>query len=111
MIGQLRERITIKAPVVVSDGAGGYTAGTPTNLVARWSARVSPLNGRERLDADQTQGQTQFRVMMRHKAGVTTKHYVVWHERDGDRTLDITGIVNSDEKGRFLTLDCIERVP
>lgn len=111
IIGQMRDRVSILRPVEVSDGAGGATAGTATTVISRWSAQVSPLNGRERLESEQVQGQTMFRVRIRRKTGLSTRDYVVWHEGAGDRTLDIMAIVNSDEQRRFLTLDCIERVP
>jgi hypothetical protein len=56
--GELDQRITLQSLALVSDGGGGSTE-TWSNVAILW-AKVVPMSGRERLQADQLESAGQL---------------------------------------------------
>jgi SPP1 family predicted phage head-tail adaptor len=103
-IGKMRDRVSIEQEVRISDGQGGSeTSWSITDTV--W-ARVSPLRGKEKLEAMKIEAQQIYTVMIRGGVTVTPQHRLGW----GDKILNIRSVSNPDEKGRFLELMCEEGV-
>lgn len=70
-------------------------------------ARVEPLQGDERWNAQQFHAEVTHRVTVRWLAGVLPTMRVV---HDG-RILEIESVINPDERNEIVELMCIERVP
>ncbi len=102
-IGALRKRLVLEEPVRTSDGGGG--ASIAWQAVATLWARVQPLAGDERHEADRTTGRLRFAVTVRHRAGVRPE----MRFRLGARALHILSVRDEDERGRWLHCLCEER--
>lgn len=96
MIGRLRHRLTIEAPVETSDGGGGRSTGWST--VATVWGHVSALSGNERLRAMQLESRVSHRIVIRHRAEVTARHRI----RFGARLFNIRAVIDRDQTRRFL---------
>ncbi len=105
--GRIRHRVTIQSESQTADGAGGYGLAW-TDLATTWAA-VEPLNGRERLQADQVQDETTHQITMRYRSDVVPigKYRVLF----GTRTFNVTSVINPDERNISLTLLVEEGVP
>jgi len=101
-VGQLRERITIQQEVRSSDGMGG--GGVTWNDVDTVWAKVSPLRGVERTQANQQQGEVMYRITMRYRTDIKTDMRIAW----GSVMFNITSVYSPDMRSRFLTLDVTE---
>lgn len=102
-IGDMRERVALHSPSPSLDEIGGLEQSW--SVFATVWARVTPASNREWWHREQTQASGGWRVTIRYRSDVTTKHRVVWR----GLTLEVTGIDNTDERRRFLTLTCEER--
>lgn len=101
--GTLRHRLTIESPVESSDSMGGSTI-TWNAIGTVWGA-LSPLSGRELLQAQGVQAETTHRAVMRYMWGVSAKCRIIF----GSRVFRITAPPrDTDERHRELILDCIE---
>lgn len=100
--GALARQIRIEAPVETPDGAGGSL--TVWSLVAETSAAVSPLSGRELLEAGALSSDVTHRVLIRYRSGITPKCRV----RLGDRVLRVNVVRDIEERHRELELSCTE---
>lgn len=106
MSGDLRERVTIQAVTLTTDGQGGFTEswaniGTTPSVFAR----VRALSGRERTAAAQTDTQATHEVSIRYRADITSAHRLIWESK----TLYPVGPwLNNDERGVLLTAQCRE---
>lgn len=100
--GPLRHRLTILVPVHTKDSGGTFTS-TYTTVATRWGS-VEPLTSRERLIAGQPQTRVTGRIRLRYFDGLTTRHRIT----HGDRTFEIVGVTNPDERGRETLCDVLE---
>jgi SPP1 family predicted phage head-tail adaptor len=103
VIGQMRERVTLQAPVRLPDGAGGADAAWDAGATV-W-AKVEERGGEERAAGERLAAEARLRVTIRHRSGVTAEMRALWN----GRALEITGIRDPDGRKRFLVLDCEER--
>lgn len=106
--GTLNKRVTIQSPTTpTSDGAGGTIATEPwTDLATVW-ASVSPLTGRETLQAQAVEAETTHRVTIRYRDCVTARSRILL----GERVFKITAPPrDTDERHRELVIDCVEVV-
>lgn len=101
-IGALRERIEIQQVATSRDAIGGEVQ-TWGPLAGVW-ARVEPMSSSEQWRRQQMQASAAWKITIRWRADVTTKHRVVW----GTRVFLVKGVTNSDERKRFLVLACDE---
>ncbi|MDX2288555.1 MAG: phage head closure protein [Hyphomicrobiaceae bacterium] len=102
-IGDLRQRINLERPVLVSDGGGG--ASEDWELVAELWAAVNPLTGAERLEADAISGRVSHEIWLRWRAGVAGD----MRFRLGARLFDIRTVIDDGERKRFLRCLAEER--
>lgn len=100
--GQLRQRITIQSKTTSQNGAGEPVE-TWATFHACW-AKVSPLKGREYLEAATQQQAISHRVEIRHKDGITPEMQVLF----GSRVLVVESVQNVDERGINDLLMCRE---
>jgi SPP1 family predicted phage head-tail adaptor len=70
-----------------------------------WGLVESQANG-EHVGTQKTLSTGSVRVVIRYRAGITPKMRVKY----GERTLNINGIINRDERNVELALDCRELV-
>jgi len=71
-IGELNRRLVLQAPVESDDGAGGVTRGYAT-VTTLW-AQVVPQSARADVGADSLGAALRFRIVIRARADVTTRH-------------------------------------
>jgi SPP1 family predicted phage head-tail adaptor len=92
----MNRRITIRATTRTPDGGGGW-AESPVDVATVW-ARVEGLDGRELIQAMQTEMQRPFRFTIWYRPDVTGANTILY---DG-RTFDIRSVVDPGEKHREL---------
>ncbi len=95
-IGELRQRIVIEQPERIGDGGGGAVESW-TELSEVW-ARLRPLSGVERTEADAIGGSVSHEVVMRYRSDVGPELRM----RIGNRLFDIRVAFDIDERHRFL---------
>ena len=91
----------------VPDGEGGTTFSAPVDLGGMF-ANVAPATARdlERVVAGTVQSQASHLVTIDYLAGVSTATKVLF----GGRVLNVTGVVNIEERNSELVLACTEVV-
>ncbi len=102
-VGPLRHRVEIQTSARVDDGMGGGVV-TWTTDETYW-ASISPLQGAELYQAQQTQAKVTHKVIMRYVAGVTPKKQMLF----GSRVFDIEFVRNIQEKNTMLELLVVEK--
>lgn len=99
-IGELRERVRLQNFISIDDGYG--------NQIQEWRdvatvwARVEPLRGTERYQAAQLETVVGWHITIRHRTDITP----AWRIVKGSTVFRIVGILNPDERRRFLQLEC-----
>lgn len=106
VIGSLRRRLTLEAPVETPDGAGGV-ARTWTTVVDLWAAVEATGADSERDRADRRELAGRYRVTMRWRDGVDGALRL----RDGERILRIVGAADPDGGKRHLVVTVEEVTP
>lgn len=105
-IGEFKTRIYIQRLNGNEDLAGGLTGVTWPNVFEVW-AKVIPLSANQRFFASQQQHRVSFNVLIRYVAGITSGMRIQFKD-DATRILQIHGIIDVEEKKRFLLLECEE---
>lgn len=95
-IGELRQRLSIEQPQRTGDGGGGASE-TWVGIGEVW-ARVRPLSGEERADADALAGVVSHEVVIRYRTDLAPE----MHFRRGERLFDIRAVLDLDDNRRFL---------
>ncbi|MBU2582780.1 MAG: phage head closure protein [Alphaproteobacteria bacterium] len=95
-IGDLRQRIAIEEPVRVGDGGGGAIESWIE--VAQVWARLRPLSGAERTEADAVAGSVSHEAVLRYRSDLGPELRM----RLGTRLFDIKAVFDIDERRRFL---------
>lgn len=98
----MKHRVKVQAASRVSDGQGGFTETWDTTATL-W-AKVEPVKGWEKMQAQQLQTQLTHKVTVRYSASVTTAKRLLFE----GRVLDVKEAVNLDEANAFLRLMCVE---
>lgn len=83
---------------------GGLTDGWATITGGEVWAEVKPMRAFEINQHAHTVGKVSHRVRIRAGLTVTTKHRVLY----GSRVLAVVGVMQPDERGRFMELLCNE---
>lgn len=101
--GELRHQVELQQRMVARDSFGAELITWQT--LATFDARISPLSGRERAVA-QSQGQeTSHEVVMRWDPLLADPRTVqTCRLLYGTRVFDIHGVLNEDERDRWVTL-------
>jgi|LakMenE18May11ns_1017448.scaffolds.fasta_scaffold9955048_3 SPP1 family predicted phage head-tail adaptor len=100
----LSERIEIQSATETQDAFGQMGKTWITNQV-RWCS-INPLNDREQFYAAQIRPETTHRITFRYFENLTHKHRL----KKGSRIFDILSILNPNDAGITLQVDCVERV-
>ena len=101
--GELNRRLVLEAPSESDDGAGGVTR--LYDVVTTLWAQVEPLPARADVTADSLGAVLRYRITMRNRADITTRHRL----RDGERVYRIISVRESADR-RFLVLEAEERI-
>ncbi|WP_424361444.1 phage head closure protein [Methylocystis parvus] len=101
-IGQLRQRVTLQAPVDAPDDLGG--AERSFSSFDRVWARIETRGSREQFTEQRLEQSRRFAVTIRWRNDVTSQMRIVLRER----ILVIRSIEDQDETRRFLTCLCEE---
>lgn len=104
--GRLNKRVAIQEVTRTSDGGGGVTEAWATITNGTVWARVSPLEGTERFQAQQVQGTLTHEIEIRYRSGITTDMRVSYDSRF---FYIVQPPINKDERGESLVLICEER--
>ncbi len=99
--GELQHRVTIQQPARAGSGTGRAVNWQP---VARVWAKIQPVRSTDRTAEGHFQTIRLYRVTIRYQKGLDTKMRVVY----GDRTFQISSLVDVDEHHRQLDLLCEE---
>lgn len=102
-IGAMRHHLTLEAVARSPDGGGGVTESW-TSVADVWAA-VIPVTGGESVVGEGVSGRITHVVFMRWRADVTPAMRL----RFGTRLLDITAVIDVEERGRHLKCLCRER--
>ncbi len=94
--GDLRERITIQAISVASDGAGGEVR-TWVNAGKAWAQILPSKPGSEAAIADGLQGVQGYRVKVPFRRDITIEHRIVWR----DLVLNVIGAADETGKRKY----------
>lgn len=101
--GDLRHRISIEAPVRAPDGGGG--ADVTWALIDEVWAAIWPRTSAETVRLDRTESVATHDVWMRYRSGVAPEMRI----RLGTRVFDIRGVIDADERRRWLKCIVEER--
>ena len=96
--GKLRQSVVLQKRIEVRDRQGGVTESWLT-LGHRW-ASITPLSGRELLNAEQLETDITHRVVMRWEEKITNKHRLFM---DG-RIFNFQSVLNRNEHGAYLDI-------
>lgn len=100
--GELRHLVTIQQ-AAISQGTDGAAVETWSTFATVY-ASVEPLVGKEMFASKQVQSQTTHRIRIRHLAGVTSSHRVLF---DG-RVFNITEVLNLQERNAEMQILAFE---
>ncbi len=100
--GELRHRVTIQQKSVVR-GTYGEEDVAWTDVATVWGS-VEPLQGREFIEAKQTQAEITTRIRIRYRSGISPEMRAVW---DG-HIYDIEAVIDVGGRKRELQLMCTE---
>lgn len=101
--GDLRHRVTIEQAVRTDDGAGG--ASIAWQAVATVAAAIWPRTSGEVYEHDRVAGRASHDIWLRHRDGVLPAMRITF----GARTFDILGVIDIEERGRWLKCPVEER--
>ncbi len=103
MIGELQHRVTLQSPVETPDEGGGRTL-TWTDTATVW-ARIESSAGKQLVRASELETQTNYRLTIRFRSGVSAAMRVLWN----GKTIALTSVYDPDGRGRALVLEGINR--
>lgn len=104
-IGDLRDRVAIEQVSLLDDGGGGAEE-TWVEVATVW-ARVRPLSGDERLEADAISGSLTHEIFLRWRGDIGPDMRL----RQGARLYDLKVVMDPDGRQRFLRCFGEERDP
>jgi SPP1 family predicted phage head-tail adaptor len=105
--GSLNERVSVLRATRAADGVGGYT--TTNATVATFWASVSPMSGKERDMASQTESPRNYRITVRRSPlslNVLASDTIVWRSK----AMNIRFIGDAGPHAQYLTIEAEEGV-
>jgi SPP1 family predicted phage head-tail adaptor len=102
-IGDLRHRVSIETAARTSDGGGGATV-TWTLVADVWAA-IWPRTSDETFDADRNAGRATHDIWIRFRGDVKPDMRI----RFGTRVFDIRGVIDAEDRGRWMKCPSVER--
>lgn len=103
--GTLRHRVLLETPNLVPNDFGEFEIDGFSRIDEFW-ARITPLTGRELLEARQIKAEISHRVVIRFVKNISTEMRLVF----GNNILEISSIANLRHLSELLELLCIERL-
>lgn len=100
-VGQLDERITFKRKTLTRDGMGGASETWAAVSDGTMWAKLRPLTGRERTEADRTEAKADYLVTIRYRADLLASDRIEWR----DRQLNIRLIRDAGPRAQFLEIE------
>ena len=104
MLGTLNRRATVRAQTLTQDGGGGFTVAW--DVVAIVWARLEPLSGTDRVNADKLESRVRHRIIVRRSNASAAGQRV----EIGVRTFAVDALLDEGPQSPFLTLLC-EEIP
>ncbi len=98
--GKLRNKVVIQEPKEIVNSTGEVTQSWQD--VDRVWCSVEPLRGAEFFAAAQTQGQADYKIIMRHRADLTPKMRLLFN----NQPLDIEAVINVESRNRMIEIMC-----
>mgnify|MGYP002621184364 CR=1 FL=1 len=114
-VGSMRHRIQLQKQTRTTDGGGG--ASLAWSKVADVYADIQPQQARESVFGrdNQMREVITHKILIRYRSDITARNRISQtFKRDGvstTRTFNIKGVVNIDNRNKFLELTCEEGVP
>jgi SPP1 family predicted phage head-tail adaptor len=102
-IGDLRHRVQIETAARVSDGGGGATV-TWTLVADVWAA-IWPRTSDETFELDRVAGKATHDIWIRYRGDVKPDMRM----RFGGRVFDIRGVIDVEDRSRWLKCPSVER--
>ena len=102
-IGDLRHRVQIESAVRTADGGGGSSV-TWTLAAEVWAA-IWPRTSDENFELDRVAGRATHDIWIRYRGDVRPEMRI----RFGARTFDIRGVIDVEDRGRYLRCPVVER--
>lgn len=100
--GQLRKRLALQSKTESQDNFGSVTHTWSTDETI-WGA-VQPLTGRELVEAQQIDAESNVKITIRYRVGLSTNLRILW----GSRVYEINAVLNFDERNARVELLCRE---
>lgn len=111
--GSLDKRVTFRYYTTSSDGMGGLSPDSPTNVITTW-ANVEPVSGQELFGQGAANSNITHRITVRHREDLSSQGYtrdtydhLLEAVYDG-RIFNIQHAINGGEDDRFVTLMAVE---
>lgn len=102
--GKLNRRIELQSKTTTFDALGQPVLSFATDYTV--AASVKPLSAREAYFAKSIKPETTHRVIIRFLAALTHDHRI----KIGARILNILSILDVEDEGRTMQIDCLEVV-
>ena len=103
--GQLHHRIALQSVTAYSKNDAGEKLPTWTTYATVW-ASVKPVSGDETIRGVSSESEVTHSIMIRYNSTVGPKNRVLF----GSRVFNISNVLNTYEKGVWMTLKCVEVV-
>ena len=104
-LGQMRHRIVLADPSTsqTKGAMGGLSVSYTTSASTVWGS-VRPFGGSQALRDGMVQADITHTIEIRYRASTTPETRVAY----GSRKFDVLEVVNTDERGQWMTLRCRE---
>ena len=103
-IGRLRHRVTLQRKETTTTARGAESLAW-VDVATVWAEVRSP-SGRERVAGELEIAQVSHLVVIRKRADATSALRVAW----GERVFSVLSVLDTDNRGRWQTLECVELV-
>jgi SPP1 family predicted phage head-tail adaptor len=111
-VGSMRSKLELQSSTASSDGGG--SSSLTWSKVATVYGRINPSRANESLFGDQLREVLTHVIIIRHRYNISTKNRLVQtFIRNGTevtRTFNVKGILNEDNKFKYIHLACEEGV-
>ena len=103
-VADLRHQILIREKQLVDDGYGGQTE-TLVTIHTTWAA-IWPVNAKETRENMRTESNVTHNIRIRYRTNIKHAMIIVF----GNRSFEIRGIVNFEERNIWLDMVCNEQL-
>ena len=114
-VGAMRFRIQLQSKAETSDGGGGATIAW--TKIADMYADIKPQSAKESVFGrdNQLRQVTRHKITTRYRTGVIAADRIIYNYQDNDtsgtRVFNIRGVLNIDNRSKYIEFDCEEGVP